>query len=165
MFTTQELQVYVTAIGVIIALAYYYVFIRSQISTRKAQLFMQIYSRFNENKFWETNFEMRRRLDLWEAEAVLESGYLTLDTQSLSQFNAFAAFFEGIGVLVKRGLIDLKLVNDLMASTISDSWESMKPIIERIRKQRDDVSYYKGFEYIYNQVKKTSDKQLSSWDS
>ena len=133
----------ISSIGVIIAIMYYAMVIRNQNRTFRAQLFMQTYSRFNDNQFWENNFEMRKKLDLWEAEAVLESGYLTLDTQSLAQFNALATFFEGIGVLVKRGLIDITLVNDLMLFSIIDNWEVMVPVIERLRELSDNKNQYK----------------------
>lgn len=132
--------------------------LRNQSKTRRAQLFMQIYNRFNEEKFWETNFEIRRNLDLWEAEAILGTKYLTLDTENQAQFNALASFYEGIGVLVKRKIIDLELVYDLMASLILTSWESMKPIILRMRENADDESQYQGFEYVYERIKARTQK-------
>ncbi len=140
-------------LAAIYTLSYYTLVIRGQNKTRRAQLFMQIYSRFNEEKFWETNFEMRKNLDLWEAEAILDTKYLTLDTKNQAQFNALASFYEGIGVLVKREIIDLELVYDLMASSILTSWESMKPIILRMREIENDENQYRGFEFVYNRVK------------
>ena len=164
MLTSQNIQQVIPILSLVLpfiiaiyTLSYYTLMLRSQSKTRRAQLFMQIYSRFNEERFWETNFQMRKNLDLWEAEAILDTKYLTLDTKNQAQFNALASFYEGIGVLVKREIIDLELVNDLMASSILTSWESMKPIILRMRENAGDESQYKGFEYVYDRIKEKSE--------
>jgi len=146
----------ISFISLIVTITYFTINVRYQNEQRRVQLFMQIYSRFNDNQFWENNLQMMKNLDLWEAGSVLDSGYLIQDPQGQAQFNAYASFYEGIGVLVKRKFINLELVKDLMSSTIVSSWEAMSPVIERLRDLTGDDSQYKGFEYIYTRVKETT---------
>ena len=153
MVSLQDLLTILPIIALIITLTFYIMSIRTQNKTRRAQLFMSIYSKFSENKFWENNFEMRKSLDLWAAEAVLDSNYLTMDVGRQSQFNAYASFFEGIGVLLEDDQIDLKLVKDLMASNVVSSWEAMRPVIIRMREVSKDENQYRGFEYLYKRIK------------
>jgi hypothetical protein len=41
------------------------------------------------------------------------------------------AFFEGVGVLVKKGLVDIDLVEDLLSRRIIWYWDKTKPIATR----------------------------------
>jgi len=63
-------------------------------------------------------------------------------------------FFEGIGVLLSRKLIDSGLVDDLFRHSIKMSWEKMKPSIERIRKQYNVPYAFGYFEYLYNEMQR-----------
>ena len=76
---------------------------------------------------------------------------------------SLAAFFNGIGVLVKRGKIEIDVVEELLANTIFVSWYRMQPIIIGWRKGEDPVSpdgrsskypFLHGFEYLYNELNK-----------
>jgi hypothetical protein len=120
---------------------------------------MQIYSRYNNNEFWENIYDIEKKMDLWEAEAILSTDYITDDTKSMAQFNAVATFYEGIGVLLQKKLIDIALVRDLMSQGISEVWESMEPVIRRQREVKKDDSIFKGFEYVYDKVKKPKSKK------
>jgi hypothetical protein len=65
-------------------------------------------------------------------------------------------FMERVGVLLKNKLLDISLVSQLM--NVTDFWEKMKPVIEGIRKEENNQSYYEYFEYLYNEVKKRERK-------
>jgi hypothetical protein len=60
-----------------------------------------------------------------------------------SNFEAFAAldsvgaYMEGIGVLVKEKLVDIRLVAILMKSTIMHFWEKLEPVVMELRKELD----------------------------
>ena len=70
-------------------------------------------------------------------------------------------FFEGIGVLVKRNLISMDLVDDLFSSPIVDTWEKMKPLFEGRREQLKRPQTMEWFEYLYSEMKKR-EQQLAS---
>ncbi|UCE11407.1 MAG: DUF4760 domain-containing protein [Candidatus Thorarchaeota archaeon] len=62
------------------------------------------------------------------------------------------AFFEGVGVLVNRGLIDINLVGDMLSTPIILAWQAVEPHIMARRKavQRDQI--WDWFEYLYNRI-------------
>ena len=73
-----------------------------------------------------------------------------------------AAFFSGVGVLVKRNLVDISLVDDLLSNIIIRYWVFMEPIImewrERLRHDRPKSLHthelMDGFEYLYLELQK-----------
>lgn len=69
------------------------------------------------------------------------------DVQSMSEF------FEGIGVLVKRELIDVDVVEDLLANRIIWWWEFFGPISEGARKIVNDPKLHDHIEYLYHIMK------------
>ena len=42
-------------------------------------------------------------------------------------------FFEGIGVLFQRGLLDISMIDDFMSSDLEAYWLKMKPVTEGLR--------------------------------
>ena len=76
-----------------------------QLETRQAQLFMQIYSELYDVELVSTWTEMANAMHKL-------SGYdewyqkFDLDPKGKAKFNSMAIYLEGIGVLVKRKLID-----------------------------------------------------------
>ena len=69
------------------------------------------------------------------------------------------AYLEGIGVLMKKGLIDPSIVDDLMSGTIIRYWEKYEPYILEYRKRRDWPQTGEHVEYLYNKIKPIAIKQ------
>jgi hypothetical protein len=78
------------------------------------------------------------------------------------EFKAVGQFFEGIGILLKRKLIDIDLVDDMFTSPIKWSWEKMKDITLEARKVRNQPEIFEWFEYLYNELKKRKQKLQQS---
>lgn len=70
-------------------------------------------------------------------------------------------FFEGIGVLLYRELIDIDLTEDIFSGPIKKTWGKMKPIVEDDRKKLDDTAAAEWFECLYNEMKKREQKLLA----
>jgi len=68
-------------------------------------------------------------------------------------------FFEGIGVLAKRKLINMDLVDDLFSTPISQTWKRMAPIVKGTRERLKSPSFGEWFEYVYNEMKKREQRQ------
>jgi hypothetical protein len=63
---------------------------------------------------------------------------------------------EGLGVMVKRGLIDVNFIYDLMYGSIIMIWEKFLPIVLESRKNRVP-HLYKDVEYLYDEMKRIRD--------
>jgi len=66
-----------------------------------------------------------------------------------------AAYFEGIGVLVQEGLLDVDLVEKLFAGRIIAIWEKIFPVgsIDEARQIIKDPGMHDHFEYLYHEMK------------
>jgi hypothetical protein len=161
--TLQTIGILLTAATVSIAAIYYTMTLRYtrrnqdlQLETRQAQLFMQIYSQWN-------SLEMSRQYEL-----IMEAEWTDIDdfllkhyagTEDRSRFRAVARFFEGIGVLVHRGLIDISFVDDLMSGATMRFWEKISPMMEEWRIRFNWPQSLEWVEYLYNQLKPIVEEQ------
>ena len=68
-------------------------------------------------------------------------------------WTSVAAFFEGLGVLVKKEFIEIGLVHDFLGSVIIQAWEKMGPVFLESRKI-NNTKLWNEFEYLYNEIKK-----------
>ena len=76
------------------------------------------------------------------------------DVEAYSDQMTLWAFFEGIGILVKKNLIDVEIVNDLLSGRMIWMWENMiGPNVDLIRKVTDDPTQYDSIEYLYHEMK------------
>ena len=125
-----------------------------QLETRQAQLFMSLYETFRSPTFrkhldevlfimeFEDWDDMERKFDPVEH-----------SDERISWFSV-GAFFEGVGVLLKRKLIDISMVDDLLATPIRLSWEKMGPIEMESRKRLNLPRLWDDFEFLYKELMK-----------
>jgi len=84
------------------------------LDTRQAQLFMQVYNRWTSRDFTKSYGATRYKYSK-EDYAVLEKLLLNypspeIDLDVYADYQMLATFFEGLGMLVKKGLVDISLV-------------------------------------------------------
>jgi hypothetical protein len=63
-------------------------------------------------------------------------------------------FFEGVGILLHRKLVDIELVDDLFSSPIITIWEKTLPMTKALREYFKRPQLAEWFEYLYNEMKK-----------
>jgi hypothetical protein len=61
-------------------------------------------------------------------------------------------FYDQVGVLLRRGLIDFDLVDALLGNSTRQLWEKVAPVVEEARIRSDDVRLYENFEYLYGEM-------------
>lgn len=77
-----------------------------------------------------------------------------VDSESYVDFMFLGTFFEGLGVLVKKGLIDVALVQDLVSQRIIWYWEHVAgPMFEEIRQYTNDPTQWDHIEHLYHEMK------------
>ena len=157
----QTVLTYLTLISVPVGVLYHIMTLRNTrknqemtLETRQAQLFMQIYNRWNSADF----------LDAWDRYASHEwSTYEEFslvfdDPRGRRSIRILGTYFEGIGVLVKEDLIDIRIVAELMTSSIMSFWEKLTPVVEDARKRRRAPSLWNGIEYLYRELVRYTDE-------
>jgi hypothetical protein len=74
-----------------------------------------------------------------------------------------STYFQEIGTLLHRKIIDINFLYDIFGSTgIKLNWEKVKPVILGLREQFNDPRVFGWFEYLYNEMKKREQKLQQS---
>jgi len=136
----------VATIGVLVGVIFAYLEVRTLVKTNQTDLAFRLYSTFGDREFQEA-YEKVSAMKVKNYNEVVKKGYR-------AQLYTIGSFFEGIGVLVKRGLVDFGLVNDLFRESIKLVWEKLKPIAEDYRRQYNQPLWGISFEYLYNEAQK-----------
>ena len=160
MVDAQTVSIIFAGVSIGIAAIYYALTLRNaqknqqlQLEMRQAQLFMSIFNRFHEAEFWENFGEVEQ----WEWES-LEEFYEKYESrpEMVAKWNSVGTFFEGMGVMVKRNLIDVAIVDDLLSGPIMLLWQKFEPTILEQRRRRNMPTMWEWYEYLYEEVWKVS---------
>jgi hypothetical protein len=143
--TLQTISIVIASAGILVAAIYYVLQLRHQNRMRQTDLVMRLYSTFGGTEFQKA----------WQR--FITTKYTSYD-DFVKKYGSWAPeagiFLEGIGVLLRRNLIDIGLVDDLFSGPIKIAWERFKPIAEDARKQLNYPEYAEYTEYLYNEMKK-----------
>jgi len=120
------------------------------LETRQAQMFMNIYNQTS-TKEWNQSFLKVVSQSVWSC--FEEYRELWRDKEFREAENQLGLFYEGVGVLVREGLLNIRMVAMLMCGLTSAYYEKHIPIIEEARKHFG-LRFYSETEYLYNELKK-----------
>ncbi len=163
--TYQVFFQFLQTVSIMVGIAYYVMSLRNQektqrqtLETRQAQLFMQIYLTFTNPSFQQAYNEIKK----WTYENLddFDKNYgYDVNPESYKYHSSLSFFFEGVGVLVMRKLIDPALVDDLMSGPVIAYWEKMKPYYVEYRTRFDWPQIGEYIEYLYNNIKPIAERQ------
>ncbi len=168
--TLQTIGILLTGLTVSIAAIYYTLTLRytrrnqeltlkaqeQALETRQAQLFMNVYNQsFTNRQFLDS---LNRVLNLhWEdLDEYLELfDYTNPKTrENRLAMGTLVGFFEGVGVLVKEDLLDIRLVALLMTGQVKAFWEKTESIVEENRERFNYPRWVSETEYLYKELMK-----------
>lgn len=66
-------------------------------------------------------------------------------------------YFEGIGILVHRKLVEADIVYNFWGDIVQLSWEDVKPLIVGMREDSGDQNMFRFWEYLYDEMKKRTE--------
>ena len=156
MVDVTEISAIVAAAGVLIGVVYYILDMRNQNRKRQTDLVMDLYSEAGSKQLLEAYNDFFF-LDFRNIEDIMKQ------PQVWVSYNMYCMFYERVGVLLHRKLIDIELVDDLFSIDIKNVWKKVKPIVEEVRR-RGDIwkAYYEWFEYLYTEMEKREQKLQQS---
>jgi hypothetical protein len=153
MVDVQTVSIAIASASVVAGVIYYSLQIRhqnlqiqQQNKIRQTDLVMKLYSQFNSLEF------QRMWHNVLNREAKNYNEYT--EKYGPAEVTAVGMFFEGIGILLKRELIDIELVDDMFTMPINDTWLKIKDMTFEIRNIRNQPTILEWFEYLYNEMKK-----------
>ena len=126
--------------------------------TRQAQLFMYMYERWSSPELMKQWYELNYSWD-WTDYEEFNSAMLGTQERYVT-YGIIARFFEGVGVLVKKGLVDANLVDDLISYHLMYFWEKFgERYIMELRRRENIPQAYEHVEYLYNVIKPIAESQ------
>jgi hypothetical protein len=166
MVNIETLSIVFTGLSISLAAFYYISTLRNaqkaqklQIETRQAQLFMPIYS----TSYSEEHIKALEEVRQWEWEDY--DDYMAkygseANPEAYMMYRKLFGYLEGLGVLVRRGLIDPSLVDDLMSGFIIRFWEKFEPYFVERRRRLNWPQVGEQIEYLYSQVRPIAERQI-----
>jgi len=128
------------------------------LETRQVQLFMQYFNVWMSPGYLDNYVELYNQqwsdFNDWEEKYGVRN-----NPRGFLVYTTIENYYEGLGILVRRGLVDPHLVDDLMGSDIINYWDKMRPIAEGMRKDKKWATWGENSEYLYNEMKRIRDKQ------
>jgi hypothetical protein len=150
----------IVAAGVLVGVVYYILDMRYQGKIRQTDLVMRLYATFSSNEFQDAWAKVRARAsDFENMDDIYE--YEKKGGLRVRDVNQVCLFFEGIGILLQRKLVDTRMVEDLFGGAVARAWEKVKIGVTKARQQLNDPTIYYYFEYLYDEMKKR-EQQLAS---
>jgi hypothetical protein len=160
MVDIQTVSIAVASAGVFAAAIYYMLQLRHQNKVRKTEMVMRLYSA------WQSKELSDATLKVWNLEFkdyndfVKKYGPWYSETEVYSAFRMVCIFFDGIGILLLRKLVDIEMVSSILLMPITTTWEKVRLLIEGGRRQLNPY-IFRDFEYLYNEVKKREQQLLA----
>jgi hypothetical protein len=152
-------------VGLLVGIAYYLIIMRNsqraqrlQLETRQAQMFMQIYNQAQDPV--QRKAGNRIRYLEWSSFEELVALFDPENPENEENFlamNALIAYYEGVGVLVREGLLDIRWVALLMAGRTRMLWEKFAPYAGEIRRIAEQPRWASEWEYLYDELMKYMD--------
>ena len=159
MVDTQTISITFAGVSIGIAAIYYTLTLRNsrkaqqlQLETRQAGLFMDLYDMWRSPEFRRQWDEVIFKIEFEGWEDMMKKYNRETNYDLLLSWFSVATFFEGVGVLLKRNLIDIAMVDDLLATSIRVGWEKIGPIETESRKHFNQPRIFDDFEYLYNEL-------------
>ncbi len=154
------LSIAVASTGVLVGVIYYSLDIRHQSRLRKTESVIRLSPWFNM-----TAREVQEAVtQLCSIEYENYEDYLEKYSEKPESvtLKLLGNYFEGIGILVKRKLVEADIVFDFWGEIIQSSWEKIAPLIGEMRKDIGDPRMFRFWEHLYSEMKQREQKLQQS---
>ena len=142
-----------TGVSVSIAAVYYTINIRHQRAARQIQLFMNIYSRFDNQQLMRSLIDSR--YNEWNTfEEWMEKYGPQGDREAYTNWVSLQNALQGIGHLVSEGYVRPETVSGLMGAIPTLNWERNEPIIRGLREKLGSSTLWDDVESLYHEMAK-----------
>lgn len=116
---------------------------------RRLDVVVRLYSTFGEESFQRNYWRVMN----WDYKS-FEDFDGRAQTDDYVAWFVVGVFFENMGLLLKRGLAKIDLLDDLLSGPIIQSWEKTEPITVGYRKKHSKPQIVEWYEYLYKAMKK-----------
>jgi hypothetical protein len=136
--------------GILVGIFYYVMSLQNQNKARKTQLYMQIANRFGQTQM----VEARNKYSMfdWKSPEDLVNDFSSYEGRMI--IGTLASYYEGLGILVKEGLLDIRIIALFMTGTFREYWEKLLPVMNEFRTVTEWPRAFIETEYLYKELTK-----------
>jgi hypothetical protein len=127
---------------------------QQNLETRQAQLFTSIYQNWSNPEFQNAWYDIIFTWKCSDYDDFMEKYGPYKNLGAWTRRAAIGTHLEGVGVLVKKGLVDVHMVDDLMSGYIIGYWEKFGSVTNEMRRVLNSPTFSENVEYLYNEVKR-----------
>ena len=151
MASFEFLAIILTGLGLTASILYYTMVLRNQNKTREAQLFMSIYNNHIALPTQTIAVELMHQWEWKDYDDFMEKYSLPNNLEAHAKWTHYFSSLEGLGILLRKGLIDADLIYSTQYGSIIMIWERFLPIIE-IWRETVGSHLYEDPEFLYNEM-------------
>jgi hypothetical protein len=119
-----------------------------QLETRQTQLYQQLFNRFMDDSFpvfWEVLFDWS-----WsDYDDFMDKYGFDNNPEDWNRFIIATSPWENMGILIKEGMIDPKILFHWMGPYPLYLWDKVEPVMVEYRNRNNIPSFFEWFEDIY----------------
>ncbi len=146
MVDLQTISILIASVSVVIGVIYYAWEIRNQSRIRQTELSLRLVEQFTDKEFIKSWGLAMTREEKDYDEYIKKYGVTELFQISI--------FFEGVGFLLYRKLLDISMAKELWTDPVIMVWEKIGHILKQLHSDKAFL-----FEYLYNELKKGKQRQ------
>jgi hypothetical protein len=154
-----EISAVVAAAGVLVGVVLAVLELRNLVKQRQAEVLLQLHSTWGSKEYRDSMAEVTL-LEFEGYQEFIRKYGEQRDTPVRRAIWNISDFYELMGLLVHRKLVDISLVADMF--NVVFTWEKLEPIHKERRKELNTPELFYWFEYLYNEVKKRQQKLQQS---
>jgi hypothetical protein len=144
--TITAVSIVLAAASVIAASTFYSFQIWNQTRLRRTDLLLRLYATWDTLEFQEA-FHRLYWADFEDYDSFLAG------VEGQRHVGSYVAtFYDQVGALLRRNLIDYDLVDDLLGNSAIQLWEKIGHIIREARLRSNDPRLYEHFEFLYDEM-------------
>ena len=129
MVSLEVIAILLSGISISASLVYYANVLQNANRTREAQLFMNVYDKWSDPEM----AKAYQIVDDAHYSSFDEYMELRKDEDFTWAMSKLVGYYEGVGVLVREGLVDIRLVALLMTGSTLKFWSKLEPYIGEMR--------------------------------
>ena len=168
MIQIEILALILTCLGIIVSILYYASVLRNanktqqiQLETRQAGLFMSLYETYRSPEFRRQFYSLTMQHSWSDYADYMEKYGPDTNLDVFVEHGALIGYFDGVGVLLRKGLVDVDMVNELLYPMVTLTWEKLEPIIIGARSTAPARrELYNHFEFLYDELMKREQEHL-----
>ena len=157
MIDAQTISIVIAAASIVIATIYYITIVRNANRTRQAQLFMQFHSKGMDKELIKDMTEINLSWAWKDVDEFFQKYGPETNPDAWAKFVSVWTYYEGVGTLVKKNLINVEIIPEILAIAIVDFWEKIQPVANQYSQQLRRPQAFDGTETLYRKIRRANE--------